>query len=81
MNFSEWDRYTSKQREEFFADIASAVKNRQMPMPQYTLIHHDAKLSDADTNVVYDWARVQRRRLKSGLHVPLPSADQGATSQ
>lgn len=65
MNFSDWDRYTFEQREKFFAEIASAVKNREMPLPQYTLVHRHAKLSDGDTDVLYGWARVQRRNLKA----------------
>lgn len=67
MNFSEWDQYSPKQREKFLADIASAVKNHEMPLPQYTLVHRDARLSDADTDVLYGWARVERRRLKATL--------------
>ena len=65
MNLSVWDEYTFKQREKLLADIASAVKNREMPLPQYTLIHRQARLSDADTDIVYGWARAERRKLKS----------------
>ncbi len=65
MNFSEWDRYTFQEREKLLADIASAVKNREMPLPQYTLVHRAAKLSDADRDVLYAWARVERRKIKA----------------
>jgi hypothetical protein len=34
LNFSEWDQYTFKRRQELLADIATAVKNREMPLPQ-----------------------------------------------
>ena len=54
-----------KQQEKLLADIASAVKNQEMPLSQYTLIHRNAKLSDADRNILYGWARVERRNLKS----------------
>ncbi len=77
VNFSEWDQYTFEQRSRFLAEIASAVKNREMPLPQYTMIHRGAKLSNADTDVLYAWARVERRKLKS-MRAPLPaSAGQG----
>jgi hypothetical protein len=69
LNFSEWNQYTFKQREKLLADIASAVKNREMPLPQYTLVHRDAKLSDADTDLLYGWARVERRKSKAILPV------------
>jgi Haem-binding domain len=64
MNFSTWDQYDFGRKEELLADIASAVKNQEMPLPQYTLVHQDAKLSDADRDVLYGWARGERRRLK-----------------
>ena len=52
LNLSEWNGYTLQQQKELLADIASAVKNREMPLPQYTLIHRGSKLSDADTDLV-----------------------------
>jgi hypothetical protein len=65
MNLSEWHQYTFKQREKLLADIASVVKNREMPLPQYALVHRHARLSDAETDIVYGWARAERRKLKS----------------
>lgn len=67
LNFSEWDQYTFKRRQELLAHIATAVKNREMPLPQYTLMHHDARLSSTDTDVLYGWARAERRRIKAML--------------
>ena len=74
LNLSEWDQYTFEQRRELLAHIATAVKNHEMPLPQYTLIHHDARLSDADTDVLYRWAGAERRRMKAMLPLLPPSA-------
>ena len=71
MNLSDWQQYTFKQREKLLADIASEVKNGEMPLPQYTLVHREAKLSDADRNLVYDWARRERRKLRAASQVSL----------
>jgi hypothetical protein len=65
LNLSEWSSYTFKQREKLLADIASAVKNREMPLPQYMAVHRHARLSDAETDIVYGWARTERRKLRS----------------
>ena len=73
MNLSNWPQYSLKQREELLADIASAVKNREMPLPQYTLMHRGARLSDRDTDILYQWARLERRRVKATLLAPAPS--------
>ena len=80
MNLSEWDLYDFKQREKLLADIASAVKNREMPVSQYTLVHRDAKLSDAEADLLYAWARGERRRLKAKVAVIPTNAGQPAES-
>lgn len=65
MNFSEWQQYTLQQRQKLLADVASAVKNGKMPLRQYTFIHQHAKLSEAERDLVYRWARKERRRLRA----------------
>jgi hypothetical protein len=65
MNLSEWQQYTFEQRQKLLADVASAVKNGEMPLPQYTLIHRQASLSDADRDLIYQWVRKERRRLRA----------------
>ena len=65
LDLSRWPQYTFQQREEILADIATVVKNGEMPLRQYTLVHRQARLSEADTDMVYNWARAERRRLKA----------------
>jgi len=67
MNLSRWPEYSFQQQEKLLADIASALKNREMPLPQYALIHRDARLSDAEIDIVYRWARLERRRMKAAV--------------
>jgi hypothetical protein len=71
MNFSEWQQYTLQQRQKLLADVASAVKNGEMPLRQYTLIHRQAKLTDAERDLVYQWARGERRRLRAKSQSPV----------
>lgn len=76
MNLSEWQQYSFKQREKLLADIASVVKNGDMPLHQYTLVHREARLSDRQRDRIYQWARVERRRLRASsrdiTRPPLP---------
>jgi hypothetical protein len=65
INFSRWPEYSFHQQEKLLADIASALKNREMPLPQYAVMHRDAKLSDAEIDIVYQWARLERRKVKA----------------
>lgn len=81
MNLSEWNKYNFNQQEKLLADIASAVGNHEMPLPQYTLIHRDAMLSAADTDLLYGWARVERRKLKASHRIAHTGDGQPANGQ
>jgi hypothetical protein len=48
------------------------VRNRQMPLPKYLFLHPEAKLSDADAELLYQWSRQERKRLKSGTGPVIP---------
>jgi Haem-binding domain len=50
MNLSEWREYTLEKRQKLLAEVASTVKNGEMPLAQYRLIHRQARLSDAERN-------------------------------
>jgi hypothetical protein len=75
MNLSYWPQYSLNRQEKLLAEIATVVKNREMPLPQYTLIHKQAKLSDAELDVLYHWARMERRNVKAALAQSSQSAD------
>jgi hypothetical protein len=75
MNLSYWPQYSLNRQEKLLAEIATVVKNREMPLPQYTLIHKEAKLSDAELDVLYHWARMERRNVKAALAQSSQSAD------
>jgi len=55
-NFSEFAAYSTKRQKKKLEEVADEVKGGEMPLTSYTLIHQDAKLSDADKKLVIDWA-------------------------
>ena len=65
MNLSGWSQYSLEEKQALLADLAAAVRSRQMPPPRYTLMHRSAKLSAQELDWIYQWARGERRRLKS----------------
>ena len=75
MNLSGWSQYSLEEKQELLADLAAAVRSRQMPPPRYTLMHRNAKLSEPELERIYQWARGERRRLKS------LAADGGASAE
>jgi cytochrome c len=57
MNFSLWDRYSAEQQQTFVAKIAQETKVHEMPLPQYRLIHWNARITDAEIQMLVHWAR------------------------
>ena len=66
-NVSTWAGYSSEKKREILADIARVAANREMPVPQYLLIHKDARLSNDDVQTVISWASGERRGLRKKM--------------
>ncbi len=65
MNLSRWDEYGLEKREDILAEISAMIRSRQMPPSRYLRLHPSAKLSDEEIDLIYQWARAERNRLKS----------------
>jgi len=65
-NMSRWSEYNRDDRIQILSGIGTRVRNKSMPLPKYLLLHRDAKLNDAEIDLVYQWTRAERKRLKSG---------------
>lgn len=63
LNMTEWQDYSLQRRERLLSEIANQVKDRDMPLVQYTLIHRNAKLSDSDVDAIFQWTQQERERL------------------
>jgi Haem-binding domain len=63
LNLSRWGDYTPIRRMRFLSEIANQVKDREMPLPAYTLIHRNARLSDSEVQTVFRWTQTERLRL------------------
>lgn len=64
-NMSHWNDYSQEKQIEILGAISAMVRNKQMPLPRYTLLHSEAKLSDADIALIDHWSHAERRRLKT----------------
>ena len=63
LNLSRWAAYPLVRKERSLSEIANQVKDRDMPLAQYTLIHREARLSDDEVNAVFRWTQSERARL------------------
>ena len=55
LNFSTWTDYTADKQISKKEKIVEEVEESEMPLTSYTLIHSDAKLTDASRLALIDW--------------------------
>lgn len=63
LNFSEWGNYGDRMKETRLAAICELVKQDEMPLSSYKLLHQNAVLSPDGRNIICDWAEKERSRL------------------
>ncbi len=56
LNFTDWPAGPEEAADLLDAICDEVVKKRMMPMPQYTWLHPEAKLTDAERKRLCDWA-------------------------
>ena len=56
LNFSDFARYDSKRTVRKLQAVADQVRDRQMPLKSYLLMHGEAKLTDAEAARLAKWA-------------------------
>ncbi len=59
MNFSDWPRGDEKRVRKRWRNVADDLESRDMPMPQYTRMHPEARLTDEQRAEFIKWATAQ----------------------
>ena len=55
LNFSEWDSLSVRRKKSKLKSIISQIKDDEMPLTSYTLIHRDAKFSEKEKQEMIQW--------------------------
>lgn len=63
LNFNEFGNYSKRRRQSKLKSIASSIEDGTMPLPSYTLIHKNAKLSKEDKVLLLNWVQKTRDSL------------------
>ena len=71
MNLSRWSEYSVEDQQAILTLLGAAVRSREMPPSRYTMIHPQSKLSDPERQLIYNWARSERQRLKQPIRRPI----------
>lgn len=65
LNFSEFGAYRLRRQYIKLGQIADQVSEEEMPLPNYTIIHTDAKLSPERRTRLVTWANAMRDSMKA----------------
>lgn len=55
VNYSEWGKYTEKERQNHLTEIAEVIEEKRMPATTYMMMHSEANLSDAQRSKIVEW--------------------------
>ena len=60
LNFSEFGTYTAKRAGNKLEQISDEVEDHKMPLPSYTWLHPEARLTPEEIKLLLDWAESLR---------------------
>ena len=63
LNFSQFGVYPGTRASRKLTQLMEETKDEGMPLPSYTWIHRDAKLTDAQIATVCDWAEALQEKI------------------
>lgn len=56
LNFTEFKTYTSKRQKHKMEEIVEMVREGEMPLKSYTMVHGHARLSESQKKILIAWA-------------------------
>lgn len=57
LNFNEFGSYSIRKQQSKLKAIADQIKDGEMPLPSYTLIHRNARLTQEQKDLIISWAQ------------------------
>lgn len=63
LNFSTFEEYSGRRKKSKLKSIISQIKDNEMPLSSYTLLHRDAELSEKDKLMLDKWLNKLRDSL------------------
>lgn len=65
LNFNEFASYKLAKQYHKLEEVFDEVKGGEMPLESYTVVHGDAKLTEAERSVLMDWSVAVRDTMKA----------------
>jgi len=64
LNFNEFNKYSKRRQKSKLKSIISQLKDNEMPLKSYTIVHKEAKLSASEKVLIIDWIQKIKDSLK-----------------
>ena len=64
LNLSQWQHYSAEDQATLLNRIAAEVRSGQMPVKRYLVLHPQARLSTDEQQLIYDWAKAERKQIR-----------------
>ena len=55
LNFNEFGSYSNRKQQSKLEAIGKQIKSGEMPLSSYTLLHHDAILTETQKQTIIQW--------------------------
>jgi len=75
LNFSTWGAVTPSRQARKLEEVAELVQEGEMPEGTYTWMHPEARLTDAQRQLIVEWANAERARLPATDTAAAQAAD------
>lgn len=67
LNFSEFGSYAPKKADDKMEEVVEKVEEEEMPLKSYSIIHKNARLTDAQRLEVTNWAKQISAQIQSNI--------------
>ncbi len=65
LNFSEFGTYSKRKQQSKLKAIINTIRDNEMPLTSYKLMHGDARLSKEEKELIMNWTTVTKNNLQS----------------
>ncbi|NIP31826.1 MAG: heme-binding protein [Candidatus Dadabacteria bacterium] len=55
LNFSTWDKYSNSEKKELLSESIETIKEGEMPMKIYEIMHPDSKITKEELSILTSW--------------------------
>lgn len=70
IDFSTWSAMRTEEQVSALTRVAAELRSGEMPPRAYTLVHPHNRLTPQEQQIVIDWARLERKRIRAAKDQP-----------